>query len=244
LVCSSVIFHYYNSQMKKLLFYFSIGFLAIFYATIGNAQQMMIGARAGVNLASEKYDNISSDESILIKPGLLAGGQFDYWFDKSWAISIQLLYDKKGAHSDWNDHYGSHADWTISYIEVPILAKLSFGNGAVRPYIFAGPSIGFLLSNIEKLHTYGSTSIPDGAGVGYPIDTTANITDSTAKIDLSIVAGLGISINLPSGPQLYLDAAYAFGLINTDNYSWDKAYGIYVYSRDIRIAAGVLFPLN
>jgi hypothetical protein len=237
--------------MKKLLL-FCIGFLLLSFATIGYAQQIMSGARVGVNLANEAYDNLPAGESISIKLGLLAGGQFDYWFNHSWALSIQLLYDQKGANADMTVvastpgalGYTGTAAWTTSYLELPLLAKLSFGEHALQPYIFAGPSIGFLLSNIEKVHQNGGYFIPDGIGQTYALDSTANISDSTKKIDLSIVAGAGISLTLTSGPQLFLDGTYTFGLTNIDNYWWDNHKGIYVYSRDIRIAAGILFPLN
>ena len=74
-------------------------------------------------------------------------------------------------------------------------------------------------------------------------DTVANITDSTAKFDISIIAGAGVSITLASGLELFLDAGYAFGLNNIDYYYADKTKGYYIYSRDIRIAAGILFPI-
>jgi Outer membrane protein beta-barrel domain len=229
--------------MKKLLL-FCIGFFAVSYANIGYAQMMMIGARAGVNLANEAYSYPYYGESISIKLGLLVGGQFDYWFNRSWAMSFQLIYDQKGAHADGNDNYGSYSDWTDRYLEIPILAKLSFGDGSVRPYIFAGPSFGVLISSIEKMHYLGGSGFVLGIATPHEIDTTADITDSTSKIDFSIVAGAGVSVTLTSGLQLFFDAAYAFGLANIDGYDWDKQYGISVYSRDIRIAAGVLFPLN
>jgi hypothetical protein len=240
--------------MKNLFYLFSVGFMVTTSVGMSHAQTMMIGVRAGVNLANEAYTNLPTGESISGRTLMLAGGQFDYWFSHSWAMSLQFLYNQKGAHADAEmTNYifvgptiqgTSTADWTTSYLEIPLLAKFSFGNGAVRPYVFEGPSIGFLLSNVEKLHFIQGNSIPNGVGIIYTTDTTANISDSTARIDFSIVAGAGILLTLGSGMQLFLDASYAFGLNNTDGYSWDKAYGISVYSRDIRIAAGVLFPIN
>lgn len=210
-------------------------FFFVLTSTAAYGQTMMLGVRGGVNIANQEWTGTSSKTSlanISWRPGVLAGGQFEYQIDDSWVASIQFLYDQKGAHSDQfglaNGPLPGPDDWAISYIEIPLLAKVSFGNreGAVRPYFFAGPSIGFLLSNIETHNAM-----------------TANITDSTAKIDFSIVAGAGISHTLSSGTMIFLDAGYAFGLINTDNYYYDKVNGLSIYSRDIRIAAGILFPL-
>jgi len=214
--------------MKKLLVFSFLGFFAV--PSLASAQQIMIGGRAGVNLGSQNWTyNISQS----IKPGILGGFEADMSLNPSWAASIQLLYDQKGTHAD---HFGladgplpPPADWTMNYIEVPLLAKLKLGytGKSIQPYFFAGPSIGFLVSNIEKRYA-----------------TTVNITDSTAKIDFCLSGGAGLSISLSSGTILFLDAGYAFGLTNTDNYYYDKEDGISIYSRDIRLAAGVLFPIR
>ena len=234
--------------MKKYFSFFFLGFLVISYSATGHAQQMMIGVRGGVNFANEKYDNPPSDgESISGRTLLLAGGEFDYWFSNSWALSIQLLYDEKGAHADKlyftteespDINYGT-GDWTTTYLEIPLLVKVRFGNDAIRPYLFAGPSIGYLLSNTLRLQATGGMNIPNELGVTYQVDTTGSTTDYTNKIDVSLVAGAGISWKLVQGSEFFLDASYAFGLTNSDQES-----GISVYSRDIRLAAGVLFPLN
>ncbi len=216
-------------------------FFFLLLASASYAQTMMIGARGGVNLANEAITKTLYPENTAFLAELLGGGQLDYQFSNTWALSLQLLYDQKGAHIDMGPGY---SNWTTSYLELPLLVKMSFGSGALRPYLFAGPSIGYLLSNIQHIHTNGSYFVPDGVGAWYPIDTAADITDSTAKIDFSLIAGAGLSLQLASGTALFFDAAYAYGFINSDNYSWDKADGISVYSRDIRLAAGVLFPLN
>jgi len=222
--------------MKFAVFLFLISPFIITPNVYG--QTMKIGARAGINLANENYENLPNDESISLRALFLGGAQFDYRLTNSIVISLQLLYDQKGAHAE---NGLSKADWTISYFEVPILAKIYFSDGAVRPYLFGGPSFGFLHRNSERLQT--TINFPNGIAIPYSKDTVANITDSTSKFDFSIIAGAGISLTLTSGLELFLDAGYAFGLVNLDNYSADKGKDYYIYSRDVRIAAGILFPL-
>ncbi len=230
--------------MKHLFLFAAMGFLAI--ASAAHAQQMMIGVRGGANFANEAWNDPGNTQSVSVKPGVIGGAEFDYALDRFLAISFDVLYDQKGAYYRSTDgiYNQDSAAWTTGYLEVPLLAKVSFGRGAINPYLFAGSSIGFLLSNVEKLHTYRSTFVPDGVGGLYPVDTTADIADSTTKIDFSIVAGAGISFRFPTGPVLFFDAAYAYGLTNIDNYYWDKIYGISMFSRDIRLAAGILFPIK
>jgi hypothetical protein len=222
--------------MKHRLF--ALGLLMVSVPAISHAQQMMAGVRGGVNLgnqyrASNTFGLFS--ENISFHAGLLGGIQFDQYLDDKLAISVQALFDQKGAHAEM---YGladgplpsGTANWTGNYIEIPLLVKMRTGVKPWRPYIFAGPSIGFLLSNIE--HSENS---------GFP--PSVNITDSTNKIDFSIVVGGGVSVTLISGPILFLDVSYAFGLVNTDNYNYDEEDGLSIYSRDIRLAAGILCPL-
>jgi hypothetical protein len=233
--------------VKRLFIIAAFGILTA--ASTAHAQQMMAGVRWGVNFANEHYSTLPPIENISGRTLGFAGGEFDYRVNNLFGLSIQLLYDQKGARADMvvsngpPGYYGT-ADWTTNYLDVPLLLKLSYGSGDIRPYIFAGPSVGFLLSNTETLQTSGTYSIPNGFGAKYRIDTTANISDFMEPIDISIVAGAGIALTLPTGQKLFVDAAYAYGLTNSDNYSWDNDAGIYVYSRDIRLAAGILFPLN
>jgi hypothetical protein len=46
-------------------------------------------------------------------------------------------------------------------------------------------------------------------------------------------------VTLDSGPMLFLDADCWYGLTNL--YEW---YGGATYSRDLRLAAGILFPIH
>jgi hypothetical protein len=228
-----------------LVFFF--GFLTISFSSIGYAQQVMIGLRGGVNLANEDYVGSPSGGTISARTLFLAGVQIDYPISNSWALSIQLLYDQKGAHADKyyftteespDINYGT-GDWSTTYLEIPLLVKVSFGNDAIRPYLFAGPSIGYLLSSTVRLQATGGMSIPNELGVTYQVDTTLSTTDYTNKIDVSVVAGAGISWKLVQGSEFFLDASYAFGLTSSNQES-----DVSIYSRDIRLAAGVLFPLN
>ncbi len=223
--------------MKYFVAFFFLGFFTITDVQTGHAQQMMLGVRGGVNLASQQWDGISPNVSL--NAGELAGVEMDYWFNPELAASIQVLFDQKGAQAIGvaDGPPGYAVSWTGNYIEVPLFLKLNTIKGSFRPYLFGGPSIGFLMSNKESGNFRGS----------YPGDFmngAVDITDSTKKMDLSLVLGFGISNTFPSGQQILADAGFAVGLINTDNYSSDKANGISVYSLDIRLAAGVLFPLN
>ncbi|HEX5317130.1 MAG TPA: porin family protein [Candidatus Kapabacteria bacterium] len=223
--------------MKHYLLALAFGLVALLVPAIIRAQQMMIGVRGGVNLANQEF-SLGTGDTATIKPGLIAGGELDYWLDSTWGLCLQALFDQKGAKSEkpmnppffYGIYIPAPSYWTRNYIELPLFVKARFGIASWHPYIFAGPSIGLLLSNTEEFD--------------YPTAHSYNITDSTKNIDFSVVAGAGIALTLPSDLQLFVDASYAYGLTNSDNYYYDKSNGFNVYSRDIRLAAGILFPIH
>ncbi|HUZ92865.1 MAG TPA: hypothetical protein VNG29_02600, partial [Candidatus Paceibacterota bacterium] len=88
--------------------------------------------------------------------------------------------------------------------------------------------------------------------IAFKIDEVLN------KFDFSIVGGAGLAYNLPSGTQISIDGEYAFGLsdiLSSDDY-YGERQGYFnvgywplnpvgaIKTRDVRIAAGVLFPIN
>lgn len=225
--------------MKKLICSFAIFSLVTLAVVKARGQQNYLGVRAGTNLANESViPSPASGATTSIHAGFLAGVQYEYWFDDTWSLGGQVLYDQKGAHEimiNTVDVVGSgFTDLSLNYLEIPILLKASFGSGSFSPYIFAGPSSGLYLSGKEHSSNwfYGQT-----------LNTTKSVADSDMNfIDLSAVFGAGASFRLSSGQMLYVDAAYALGLINI-SYNQRGEHTI-VTSRDIRIAAGILFPFH
>ncbi len=239
MVVLDIFFHNLSTlTMKKLFCSLTILCFATLTASTGRAQHSFLGARVGANLANESVDSLPSGATTSMHAGFLAGVQYEYWLDDMWSLGVQVLYDQKGVHEDINnvvDFVGTgKVDLTLNYLEIPVLAKVSFGTGSLRPYVFAGPSVGFYLSN--KAHLNETFE-------GQTLDTTETIPDSSINsTDFSIVGGAGVSLKLGSGQVLFVDAAYALGLVNiSHNQPGDNTA---VKSRDIRLAAGILFPLD
>lgn len=233
----------------QLFLFAVIGVLTV-CSSASYAQDMMIGERGGLNFANQAWDG-SDFGNNSERTGILAGGQLDVLMGNGWALSLQALYDQKGTEGElFTPAIGpppakdGTENWKISYLEISLFVKMNFGFGDIRPYVFAGPSLGVLLSNIERLQTNGYYYLPNPPGLHYPTDTTVDISDSTKRIDFSIVAGAGISLRIESDVELFLYACYGYGLVNIDNYVSDKANGFTVFSRDIRVAAGILFPIK
>jgi hypothetical protein len=204
-----------------------------------------IGIRAGVSLAGESLDSELDGTSTGLKAGLIAGVQFDHWFSDMFALSVQALYDQKGVHEEYGPSLahpnitGGTEDFTFSYLEVPVLLKVGFGDASVKPYAFVGPSFGFLMSATDKQALTGSAAPPSAS-----VDYKPYLQSS----DISILFGVGLQDEINETTMLLLDAGYAAGLAKVyKSYPLDRGTQLIdntsAKSGDIRIAVGVMWKL-
>jgi hypothetical protein len=229
--------------MKQAFLLFLLGSLVLGADECLAQQQKYLGVILGANFANESLDAQPGGISSINRVGILAGLEVERWFNSQWGISMRDLYVQQG-HNDDIDQvgmgilYGSTRtgieNIESSSLDLDLLVKKTiYGNNVLRTYAFTGPSLGFILSGKDYLND----TVSNRYGSFYA-DTTTAVPYSNV-LDWSIVFGVGISVKLDSGPMFFLDAGYWYGL--TDIYEW---YGGAAYTRDIRIAAGILFPLN
>ena len=229
--------------MKKCFFLVSAFIVVTVSAPHAEAQQKYIGILGGANLANESLDPQPAGISSSYRPGVIAGVDVERWFNSQWGLSSRAMYVAQGHNDRLNQSLtgvlsGSTKIGTDNVetraLGVDLLLKRSlFGNESVRTYAFAGPSLGVIVSGKEYLNDTVETPGPYYVG-----DTTFEMSYSNT-LDWSIAFGLGVSAKLDSGPMFFLDAGYWYGLTNL--YEW---YGGGAFTRDIRLTAGVLFPIH
>jgi hypothetical protein len=139
--------------------------------------------KAGVNFANQSIKNVNGEKSkISFQAGLGANIQTGI---KNFSIQPEVNFISKG--TKFKNSFGNET-YNFNYIEVPVLAKYSFG----PVYVNAGPSIGFLMGKSDKIKAaYGKTK----------------------TIDFGVQMGAGIAI--PAGPgKMIIDGRYNLGLSN------------------------------
>lgn len=176
------------------------------------------GLKGGVNLANLSGDDFSYADA---RSGLNIGIVFEIGLPLS-PIGIEsgLYYSQKGASSE-NQNLGVTTTLKADYLEVPVLAKLSFGPpGPIKPHLLAGPYLSFLLN---------SETVSDGGGGSVSVD----INDTTNDIDFGLIGGIGLDVNMGLA-TLSLQARYSMGLteVYTNN---DAKHGVFA------IVAGFTF---
>ncbi|HET6400699.1 MAG TPA: porin family protein [Candidatus Kapabacteria bacterium] len=241
---------------KRLLAIILFATLAAMHAGALRAQHLYLGARVGADLGTET-DGVGSFEigngyyygqhkidpgaSRFMELGFIGGFELDYRLSH-FALSGSVLYDQKGVGLIYN--YTTEAsptpiardtdDITLNYLEIPLLVKWNPNATNAGLFLFAGPSFGFLLSGHHPI-------IRNESG------NSKELFQSDPP-SISAIAGLGFSVDLSSRATLFFDAAYAMGLTNDSfgqvglGYSGEVLYS--AKSQDIRVAAGILFPLN
>ena len=103
------------------------------------------------------------------------------------------------------------------------MLKFAFGSSDTKPYVMAGPTVGYLLSAKVK--------DPDGE---------EDIKDDIKNIDFGLAFGGGVS--LPMGNNtFFVEGRYSLGLsdINDDPNDDTK-----IKTKGIQIMAGITFPLG
>lgn len=161
------------------------------------AQSAHVGLIGGATFASLRgIDGLDS------RTGLVGGLSVLLPFG-SFAFQPEALLVNKGAKASTGGPDGLE----LSYVELPLLFRLSLGGAAVRPHAYAGPYFGLEVS-CKVQGTSGDCD--DLPGV------------STKSVDLGGIVGGGVDVDV--GPLVLTGGArYGFGVSKVADFTIDAA---------------------
>jgi len=235
------------------------------FCTISFAQ-INIGIRGGLNISNINED-LSGTETYNFEDATLIetlnqssrttfnfGGFIEYWFNQKFALQINALYNQKGFAIDGNVNgtiidQGTAIDITIdveetielSYLSFPLLAKASFGESNFRPYILAGPELGFLLSATDHAKVT-SEAESQGVRVGpYTEEVDEDIIEFLDSFEFAIDFGGGLSYKF-GNISVFADFIYSLGLttISTERFLEDEE----LKNRVIMVNLGLMYTVR
>ena len=187
--------------------------------------ELKLGVEGGVNLANVLR---TPDIATSSRTGIIAGSFIDIGFSKTISVVPGVYFVAKGWSDNFVDENGNTVTETIklSYLEIPILVKISLPFSLLKSYLFAGPQMGINLSAAN-----------DQTGGISPSST--DVSSSIYGTDFGFLVGGMIDIPLNKKMDIFAKFGYPIGLTNifkNDNSRTIKNVGIH-------ITAGMMFGL-
>jgi hypothetical protein len=185
--------------LLALLFVVGLGFTSM-------AQTISVGPRLGVNFATQKVSGSDEDfadewnDQVKSNGGLQVGAVVNVMVNDLFSVQPELLFVQKGFKFE-EDELSIKGKY--NYLEVPVLAKLSFGTGNVQGFVTAGPTLGYWMSGKDIAEFDGDSDESD-VDFGDDEDGIENRAELGANI------GVGLAYKLGTG-ALNFDVRYGAG---------------------------------
>ncbi|ERP32195.1 porin family protein [Chitinivibrio alkaliphilus] len=158
-------------------------FVALFVCGFSvSAMDLTLQPKAGLAFTNAWGDDADADMIV----NFAGGVALEMGLSEKFSLQPELLWSVKGAED--GDALRLH------YLEIPLLAKVDLG----MPFLYAGPSMGFLLTA-----TYDGETEVGGE----------DVKDWFETFDLGIAMGGGVTIN----DAFEIDARFNLGLLNVDD---------------------------
>lgn len=199
--------------MKKLIF---IAALTVMSVSVTQAQEVRLGAKAGVNFASIGGDNTDGLDGLT---GFHLGALVEIPITERFAVQPEVLYSAQGAKRELTESFSdvtfkATGKTKLDYINVPIMAKYYIVDGLA---VEAGPQVGFLVSANAESELDLSGINPETAELieGQFESGDIDISDSTKGIDFGIALGASYRLNM----GVFFGARYTLGLTDINDVS-------------------------
>jgi opacity protein-like surface antigen len=183
--------------------------------------QWDVGCVIDLNLASISVDPEPSNEEYSSRLGFGIGAVVDRPLSDKIDLHVEPMFLQKGGKIKEDS---DKATFKINYFEIPLMFRYTFQNNAsLKPYVIAGPSIGFLMS--AKIDVENGPELDQ--------------KDDTKSIDFGL--GFGGGVKLPRGNKTFFaEARYVFGLTNVNDVEGESE----VKNRGLQVVAGVTIPVG
>lgn len=167
-----------------------------------------VGGKAGATLSRVNF-NPNVEQTML--PGMSAGVMFRYIEEKNFGLIAELNMTQRG----WKEAF-EESDYNYShrftYLELPIMTHIFFGNQRVKGFFNLGPEINVMLGDgINSNFSYQNAE-----GLDYFINDPRHIEQMTLKVknrlDYGICGGAGMELNLNSRHSVLLEGRFYYGL--------------------------------
>ena len=166
-----------------------------------------VGAQIGVDLARLSFANLPNGIEGGFRTGFVVAGRVAFPLLPYLSFETGLDVATQGTELDRSVQFGSttleDGRIRLTYLHLPLLARVSASAGPVRPYVKFGSKLGFLLAAKAEARATGS--------VGGNIET--DIKDSAADFDVALQFAGGFEFPVSTFHGLF-EVSYDLGLID------------------------------
>lgn len=195
--------------MKKVIL-----FICLFSLSAGVTAQKFI-PKAGISVANINFsDDIKNEQSPTYddtkpKLGFVLGLGVEFSFSDLLSIQPEILFHQKGFKVDISEQGETYTETnTLNYIEVPVMARLNFGNF----YANAGPIIGLGIGGSYEYKYEGSGFSFSESGKFKFGSEPANYEGDDIYVDNALEFGFGIGAGYKILGKIMIDLRYSIGL--------------------------------
>ncbi|GAB4376094.1 MAG: porin family protein [Calditrichia bacterium] len=216
----------------------------IFYFSVCMAQDHQMGPLVGLNLASVDVDGTEEEISTSFRTGFAAGGLFYLALTPNIGLQFEPTFMQKGSKAEvefTEDGDRIKMDQTLksNYLDIPLLLKVSVGQGSAQPYLVAGADIAFRVSDTKIKLDQVMVNGEDVTRLFSSEELEDELKTKTADFGLNIGAGISFSIGTN---RIFIERQYNLGLTNVNDE--EDADQVDVKTKGIQIKAGILFPIR
>jgi len=212
--------------MKRSLLALAIVVLVFVGSVSYAAVPFRLGLRTGVNFSNASFDPDVSGASKSSRTTFAVGAIVEIEASENFSVAAEPMYIQKGVELAGG---GVKVILKPSFFEIPVLLKARFGAGSVKPYFFAGPTIGFTTSSKIAVETGG-------------LSVEVDAKDSTSSTDFGLTFGGGAEFGLNESVAIVADVRYGLGL--SDLHKAPLLIPAKINSNGVQILIGVLFRVG
>lgn len=222
--------------MKRVLF---TAVLLCLFVSAMQAQTYLL-PKAGLSISTFSPEDNKDNVSALT--GFTGGLGVNILLNEKLSLQPEINFIQKGANAEFKQGIGDgilevrSTDVRINYLELPVLVKYSFGDGEVKGYVNAGPSVGYGLggkTDYSLKYILGNETVYQESGKGSvkfedaPLEYPAEDVYFQNRVDIGFQAGGGVLLF----DKVIVDARYGYGFTSLDDESKPK-------NRTIQITVG------
>jgi opacity protein-like surface antigen len=195
----------------------AIVFCLLFLPALAHAQVVTVGAHGGVSVVT------GEGAASAVKP--VAGASVDISLFDMFALRLEAEYAENGSHIGASTGQ-SATDFSAGYLAIPINLRFDVLTGTVPLYLFAGSTIGALVSATEERN-----------------GQTMDVKSQLRPYDITLDLGGGIGYRFTPNLTVICDVRFSYGLIDTAKDDAVLAIDSW-QTRNVKVVLGVSYTFN